>query len=203
VQSGRSHQPTYYNENKRRAVAPDPAGSRALLRSSCAVAAFRFILARFDELGIELSLLGCGLERFAGIRAEATIFYVSIQQVAAICCAVLRLTIVRVSVQQLPVKKFSVFLLVIECAVIAKTVIEPVEMFANYTHLFAQRGQHGGRPAFTARDPADKGRVYAELASDALVESAKYGEHGKRICANIRVVTIHDALFNAEEKMYS
>jgi hypothetical protein len=108
-----------------------------------------------------------------------------------------------VSVQQFYVRTFSVFLLAINLAIIAEAFIELVEMFANDTHLFAQRGQDGGRPAFAAGDAADEGGIYGELGSDPLVESAKYGEHGKRICANIRVVTIHDALFNAEEKMYS
>lgn len=135
------------------------------------------------------------------IRAETPIFRVSVYQAGAIRCAVLRLTIARVSVQQLSVMAFSVFLLAIELVVVANAFIEPVEMFANDSHLFAQRGQDGGRPAFTASDAADEGRIYAELGSDTLVESAKYGEHRKRICANIRVVTIHDSLFNSEEKI--
>jgi hypothetical protein len=81
--------------------------------------------------------------------------------------------------------------------------IELVEMFADDTHLFTKSGEDSGRSAFSPSDATDKGGIYAELGCDTLVESAKYREHGKRVCANIRVVTIHDSLFKAEEKKYS
>jgi hypothetical protein len=179
-----------------------PLGPARYSRSSCVVVAFA-LLTRFDEVGIGLSLLALCLERVAGICADASIFQMSVDQVAGVCCAILRLTVPHMSVQQFSVRTFSVFLLAINVAIIAEAFIELVEMFANETHLFAQCGQDGGRPAFAASDAADEGGIYGELGSDTLVQAAKYREHGKRICANIRVVTIHDALFNTEEKMYS
>jgi hypothetical protein len=90
-----------------------PLGPARYSSSSCVVAAFALVLTRFDEVGIGLSLLASGLERVAGIYADASIFHISVDRVAGVCCAIPGLTVPRVSVQQFSVRTFPVFLLAI------------------------------------------------------------------------------------------